>query len=197
MVADFSALLLRLKQQVGLHTDKEVAELLGMSVKAFHARKTRGAFPEEKLLALTARRPDLKIDVPYVLTGSAAKAVADQMLENFGSRLREVRGERSSASFAKLLGITSRDLSALESGSRRPTTSEVLRLQATHPDRSPAWLFGGDAPRLDREPDDLEVTLIQNYRACTPEAREALRQQAAFYATLAKPGFDPAKEGKQ
>lgn len=193
MVTDFSALLLRLKQQVGLHTDKDVAELLGMSVKAFHARKTRGVFPEEKLLALSAQRPELKLDVSYILRGQPGKQAAERMLANFGPRLKEIRGDRTPAAFAKLLGITVKDVAALEGGLRRPTTQEVIRLQEAHPDRSVNWLFGGDAPRLDRELDDLEVILIQNYRACAPEAREALRQQAAFYASL--PGSTD-KEGR-
>lgn len=184
MEVDFGALLLRLKEQVGIPTDKEVAALLGMSEKAFHARKTRGAFPEDKLFALAAKRPDLRIDVDFVLTGVSAKQTADRMLANFGPRLKEIRGDRTPAAFAKLLGITVKDVAALEGGQRRPTTQEVIRLQEAHPDRSVNWLFGGDAPRLDRELDDLEVILIQSYRACAPEAREALRQQAAFYAKL-------------
>ena len=69
MSADFGAALLRLKEQIGLHLDKEVADLLALSDNAFHARKRRNAFPEDKLFALIAKRPELKIDVAYVLTG--------------------------------------------------------------------------------------------------------------------------------
>lgn len=67
----FASVLLRLKEHTGLPSDKDIAELLGMEAKAFHARKARGVFPEEKLLALTARRPDLNLDVAYVLTGQS------------------------------------------------------------------------------------------------------------------------------
>lgn len=72
-MGNFQAALLRLKEHLGLETDKEVAELLGMTVKAFTARKARDSFPEEKLRALAQRRPDLPIDVDYVLNGETAR----------------------------------------------------------------------------------------------------------------------------
>ena len=62
-------MLLRLKEQLGIPTDKEVAELLGLSDKAFNARKRRDAFPDDKLLALMAKQPELKIDYDYIVTG--------------------------------------------------------------------------------------------------------------------------------
>lgn len=65
----FGAMLLRLKQQLGVQTNKSVAELLGMREKAFIARKSRNSFPETELYALAAKRPDLDLDVVYVLTG--------------------------------------------------------------------------------------------------------------------------------
>lgn len=66
---EFSATLLRLKEALGVHDDKQVAEVLGMADRAFAARKARGSFPDDKLYALAARRPDLTIDAAYVLTG--------------------------------------------------------------------------------------------------------------------------------
>lgn len=65
----FSNCLLRLKEQAKIHSDKEIAELLGLSDKAFTARKARDAFPANHLYALSAKRPDLGIDVEYVLGG--------------------------------------------------------------------------------------------------------------------------------
>lgn len=65
----FEKILLRLKEQLSVQSDKEVAELLGLSVKAFTARKARDSFPRDKLLALKASRPDLLIDDVYILTG--------------------------------------------------------------------------------------------------------------------------------
>ena len=43
--------------------------MLGLGEKALNARKRRGVFPVDKLKALAADRPELKLDVKYVLTG--------------------------------------------------------------------------------------------------------------------------------
>ncbi|PZP64197.1 MAG: hypothetical protein DI597_00860 [Pseudoxanthomonas spadix] len=65
----FDEQLLRLKQVLGLVEDQAVASALGMSKAAFADRKKRGSFPEDKLKALAADKPDLRLDVKYVLTG--------------------------------------------------------------------------------------------------------------------------------
>ena len=67
----FDEAALRLKQQLQVKTDKEVAEALGLSAVAWVGRKKRDNFPEVELYALAAKRPDLKINVEYVLTGRA------------------------------------------------------------------------------------------------------------------------------
>lgn len=69
----FVAALLRLKQQAGVSTDKEVAALLDMKETALNARKARDAFPEDKVWALAQRRPDLVIDPGYVITGRSSE----------------------------------------------------------------------------------------------------------------------------
>ena len=66
---DFDERLLRLKQEAGIADDQGVAALLGLSKAAFSDRKRRNAFPEDKLLAAKVTRPDLNLDVAYVLTG--------------------------------------------------------------------------------------------------------------------------------
>lgn len=75
----FSECLARLKVALGKAKDKEVAEALGLGEKALNARKSRGSFPEKELYALAAKRPDLRLDVDYVLTGitSAAHGLLD------------------------------------------------------------------------------------------------------------------------
>ena len=70
---DFLPITHRLKESLGLDKDQEVAELLGLSAAAFSDRKRRGAFPTDKLFALIATRPELNIDVGYVLSGSTAR----------------------------------------------------------------------------------------------------------------------------
>lgn len=70
---NFEKMLLRLKEQLGVPTDKEAAELLGLSDKALNARKKRDASLDDKLLALIAKRPELKIDFIYITTGEIAE----------------------------------------------------------------------------------------------------------------------------
>lgn len=65
--------MLRLKQATGVRTEKALAELLGMDASAFNKRKKRGSFPRESLDALAASRPELRLDVQYVLTGKSAR----------------------------------------------------------------------------------------------------------------------------
>jgi transcriptional regulator with XRE-family HTH domain len=66
----FDSSLLRLKQIAEVTTDQEVAELLGMSKAALSDRKRRDSFPEDKVRALAQQRPELGIDVDYVITGT-------------------------------------------------------------------------------------------------------------------------------
>ncbi len=61
--------LLRLKDQLGLQQDREIAALLGLSNKASYSRKIRNSFPVDKLKALSFDRPALRLDVEYILTG--------------------------------------------------------------------------------------------------------------------------------
>lgn len=70
----FDEAALRLKQQLKVTEDKQVAEALGLSGNAWTMRKRRGSFPEKELRALAQRRPDLGVDVEYVLTGAALSA---------------------------------------------------------------------------------------------------------------------------
>lgn len=67
----FEEATLRLKQQLKVTDDKQVAEALGLTGNAWTMRKRRDAFPEKELRALAQQRPDLGVDVEYVLTGGA------------------------------------------------------------------------------------------------------------------------------
>jgi hypothetical protein len=109
----FGGALLRLKEQTGLHTDKDVAELLGMTVKAFSARKTRGVFPEDKLFSLVARRPDLKVDATYVLTGERVgpqeRAALDAMYATTAKVVGEIQEGAEMPSLVVSAGRAGRD----------------------------------------------------------------------------------------
>ena len=84
----FSDSLSRLKHLLRVSKDGEVAVALGMKKTAFSERKKRGSFPEKELRALAQQRPELGIDVEWVLHGSlqerrvaAAAAVYAHSLE--------------------------------------------------------------------------------------------------------------------
>ena len=72
----FDVQLGRLKSVLKIKEDQEVAKLLGMNKAAFSARKRAGSFPEEKLYALALKRPDLGLDVSYVLSGVTEEAAS-------------------------------------------------------------------------------------------------------------------------
>lgn len=74
----FEEATLRLKQQLAVTQDKEVAGYLGLSPRAWAGRKQSENFPEVELYALAAKRPDLKINVEYVLTGRAPQAMTPE-----------------------------------------------------------------------------------------------------------------------
>ncbi len=67
----FDRQLLRLKQALGLVEDQAVAAALGMSKAAFADRKRRDAFPVDKLKALAADRPDLRLDLRHILSDTS------------------------------------------------------------------------------------------------------------------------------
>lgn len=69
----FSEFLNRLKKQVGLSKDKEVADLLGMTTTAFSERKKRASIPIKEVFALAAQRPELGLDPDWIVTGSSKR----------------------------------------------------------------------------------------------------------------------------
>lgn len=72
----FDRQLARLKSALGVSEDQEAAAALELSKAALSARKKRGSFPEKELRALAQQRPELEIDVAYVLTGKTQWAQA-------------------------------------------------------------------------------------------------------------------------
>lgn len=66
----FKEKLLRLKNELKISTDKEIATILDMKPTAFAERKKTDSFPEKELFALKAKRPELDLDVDYILLGA-------------------------------------------------------------------------------------------------------------------------------
>ncbi|HET7300085.1 MAG TPA: helix-turn-helix domain-containing protein [Oleiagrimonas sp.] len=69
MDSNFQLNLERLKEELHVREDREVATWLGMSKSAFSERKRRGAFPSDRLFQQAAKCPDSSVDVNYVLSG--------------------------------------------------------------------------------------------------------------------------------
>lgn len=67
----FKEKLLRLKNELKISTDKEVAEALGMKPTAFAERKKTNSFPDKQVFELARQKPDLDID--YILLGHRRK----------------------------------------------------------------------------------------------------------------------------
>lgn len=68
-MSEFIAQLGRLMLALGVNQEQAVAEVLGMTKQALADRKRRDAFPVDKLKALASDRPELRLDVKYILTG--------------------------------------------------------------------------------------------------------------------------------
>jgi transcriptional regulator with XRE-family HTH domain len=77
----FEEATLRLKQQLGMTQDQEVAKVLEMTPRAWAGRKKTESFPETEVLALSARRPDLGLDVSYILKGKHASKMEGRLLK--------------------------------------------------------------------------------------------------------------------
>ncbi len=84
----FDAQVLRLKQTLKVVADQDVAAAIGMTKAAFSERKKRGSFPTKEVFALAAQRPELGLDVDWIVTGSSnkmetANSRETSLLQNF------------------------------------------------------------------------------------------------------------------
>lgn len=69
---EFVEFLKRIKQELDLKKNKDVASFLGMEEKAFSIRKKRNSIPVEAVQAAAFKHPELKVDWSYILTGERA-----------------------------------------------------------------------------------------------------------------------------
>lgn len=135
---------IRLKQVLGVTKDKEVAEYLDLSPVAWAGRKRRGLFPETELYALLAKRPDLQIDVHYVLTGQRVGGAAGDQLQ---------RMHKLSAGLTPDLQRLAAEASAKHAATPRPAA----------PDRDQDFLarVGAVLPWCDDDLRDLMLRMAQ------------------------------------
>lgn len=89
----FKSSLDRLKHELRVSKDSEVAARLGMSKTAFSERKKRESFPEREVVRLSSQNPELDLDVTYVLTGTRATALARKQLTDFAKTVLDMEPE--------------------------------------------------------------------------------------------------------
>lgn len=148
-----------MKEQLGIASDKAIAELLGLSPTGFADRKRRNTFPSEKLYALAAQRLDLGLDVSYVLTG-------------------ETQHQRAVGSVASV-AITTRDdlkrAGRVSSRAKEPAATYRALADPGGPSTSGAGLTGAEKEHL------------KNLRHCLHEDRDTIIRLAERLATTRKP----------
>jgi len=180
----FSDTVARLKHELRVSKDGEVAVALGLSKTAFAERKRRGAFPEKELHALAMQRPDLGLDVHYILTGERIARFAEM-----GERLS---GERrrlgmSTQYMAEAGGVTVEQQKSFERGQTQPPAEYLNRL-VPHDVETHWILFGSeelDAVR-DKKPPPYTPdvrNLIADYQLCSGEIKGVIKR-------IAKDGAD-------
>lgn len=170
----FSDSLERIKHYLRVSKDQEVAEALGMSKTAFSERKKRGSFPEKELRALAQQRPELGIDVEYVLHGRASP-MALGTASQVGGRLRaeRLRINWGDADMARHLGCPLADYIALEEGRRAPTATEAMAIRQHDELDADLVLVGASTKRPSWELSADEQALLALFRAASLQAKTA------------------------
>lgn len=64
---NFKKILLRLKNELSVETDNQIAEFLGLTPAAFRTRKNRNSFPVHQLTEFVLSHPELDLDLDYIL----------------------------------------------------------------------------------------------------------------------------------
>jgi hypothetical protein len=180
----FDEATLRLKQQLKVTEDKQAAEALGLTGNAWTMRKRRSAFPEKELRALAQQRPELGLDVEYVLTGVWLSGHERQAIDHARRFTAELPG-LNDAERERLMGMAdaagvraARDsLGAGDTAYAIPGKRRVLQ---------PGRL------RCETDGEDL---LLDAYRVADDQGKAALLLAARALAAFAQSG-DAARGGQ-
>lgn len=79
----FEEATLRLKQQLKVTEDKQVAEFFGISGSAWTKRRQRESFPIKEVFALAAQRPELGLDPDWIVSGHGVHMSTDSKDEAY------------------------------------------------------------------------------------------------------------------
>jgi len=152
----FDACLLRLKQAARVTSDQDVAELLGMTKASLSERKRRDSFPADKLRALAQQRPELGIDVGYVLTGVSSAA------SNATSVLRECTEQVMLLGLPSTASIAVRDIVfGTRTGNAQLVHDGIALLSAS----TPMAHAQTPAPKPKPAPNSIQVGNMTNHAA--------------------------------
>jgi hypothetical protein len=88
----------RLKKRLSLHTDKELAEVIGLKPKAFHARKQSGSIPYPEIIGLANRH---KLDLNWVFNGESRQEIYPSI---------EINDQKTASKKENLIVIKHQDL---------------------------------------------------------------------------------------
>ena len=122
----FVDFLYRIKQSLDLKQDKDVADFLGLSEKAFSARKNRNSIPEQQLRMAAAEHPNLQIDVDYILGRSKIHESLGGLSHNQESFMKEIiahihaRLNMSLDEIAEELGVDTNQFEKMLAGEIEP-----------------------------------------------------------------------------
>lgn len=100
----------------------------------------------------------------------------------YGNRLYELRGNLSQAEFAKLIGLSQQNYGNYEKG-RQALRSDLIKKVCLTFGCSADWLLGFDA-LIPPTFSDQERSLLQLFRACTPDRQSMLLRTARDYAAV-------------
>jgi len=126
----FDEATLRLKQQLKVTEDKQVAECLGLTSQAFVMRKKRENFPTKEVFALAAQRPELGLDPDWIVTGTSTKM---ETADNREASLLECFRKLSDSDQIKLLGMALLWSEEMELAPKSAKNAIVLDLEVGDP----------------------------------------------------------------
>ncbi|MDH3000166.1 hypothetical protein A1D23_08185 [Chelonobacter oris] len=126
----FSDIFDRLSKSVDKSAAKDIAAMLEMTPTALSERKKRNSFPEDKLHELAKRRPDLDLNVNYILTGTRKVGEKRLVLSQVGGRIQEERiacGYELS-SFAQYMNVSDEVQQNIENNDLFPEPAYLIAL---------------------------------------------------------------------
>lgn len=104
---NFDEATLRLKQQLKVRSDKEAADVLGISPTAWVGRKKRDSFPVKEVFALAAQRPELGLDPDWIVSDASNRMETDDVGEAHLLQCYRLMNAHDKANMNKIAAVLS------------------------------------------------------------------------------------------